>query len=272
MMFIDALQNAITKNNSLLCIGLDTDADKIPHHLKNEKDAVFVFNKEIVDITADLVCCYKINSAFYEARGADGILELKNTIEYIKSKNSHIPIILDAKRADIGNTNNGYITYAFDYLKADAITLHPYLGAEALKPFVEQKTKGLFILCKTSNPGASEIQNLQTQNEPFYLYLARKVANEWNKNNNCMLVAGATYPEEMGKIRKAVGDMFLLVPGIGAQGGDLEKTLSYGLTKAKSGLIIHSARNILYASNNTDFAQKAREEAKALRNAINKYR
>lgn len=251
MTFLQKLEKAIRKNNSLLCVGLDNSS--------------FEFNKKIIDQTYDLVCAYKPNSAFYEANGAEGIKQLKKTFSYIQKKYPAIPTILDAKRADIGNTNQGYVKFAFDYLRADAITLHPYLGGEALQPFLDQKEKGCFILCKTSNTGAGEFQDIKNENKPIFLTVAINVSENWNKNNNCCLVVGATYPEELSKVRKIVKDMLILVPGIGAQGGDLEKTLKAGLTKDKSGLIISISRAII-------FAKDIRAESLKYRNEINKYR
>lgn len=251
MTFLQKLDKIIKKNNSLLCVGLD--------------NGDFKFNKKIIDQTYDLVCAYKPNSAFYEAHGAKGIEELKKTFNYIQKNYPNIPTVLDAKRGDIGNTNEGYVKFAFDYLNADAITLHPYLGKEALNPFLEHKEKGCFILCKTSNPGSGEFQNFGENNNPLYLKVAKNVYENWNYNKNCCLVVGATYPRELAKIRKIVGNMIILVPGIGAQGGDLGKTLKAGLTKQKSGLIINSSRGIIFAEN-------PRTAALTLRNEINKFR
>lgn len=247
MTFLQKLEKAIKKSNSLLCVGLD--------------NGDFKFNKKIIEQTFDLVCTYKPNSAFYEAKGAKGIEELKKTFNYIQRKYPWIPLILDAKRADIGNTNAGYVKFVFKYLKADAITLHPYLGKEALQPFLEQKEKGCFILCKTSNPGAGEFQDMNN----LYLAVAQNVSKSWNTNKNCGLVVGATYPRDLAKVRKIAGNMPILVPGIGAQGGDLKTTLKAGLTKQKSGLIINSSRGIIFAEN-------PRQAALNLRNEINKYR
>ena len=271
MNFQTKLVQAIDKTNSLVCVGLDTDVTKIPKHLYTSDTAMFDFNKGIIDATAQVVCSYKINSAFYEASGADGIRQLKMTCDYLRVTYSSTPFIADAKRADIGNTNAGYVAYLFNYLKADAVTLHPYLGKEALEPFLSHEDKGNFILCRTSNPGAGEIQDVLVEGEPLYAYIAKKVASEWNNKGNCMLVVGAS-AKELGKVRALVGDMFLLVPGIGAQAGDLQGTLEQGLTKEKSGLIIHSARSIIYADGSEHFAEKAKEEAIKLRDAINEYR
>ncbi|OGK24130.1 orotidine 5'-phosphate decarboxylase [Candidatus Roizmanbacteria bacterium RIFCSPLOWO2_01_FULL_37_12] len=273
MNFQEKLDKIVKKNNSFVCVGLDSDFDLLPKKFSSISHLQFEFNKWIIDQTHDLVCAYKPNSAFYEARGADGIKELKLTCNYLRKNYPEIPIILDAKRGDIGSTNKGYLKYAFDYLGADAITLHPYLGKESLESFLKLKDKGFFILSKTSNPGAGEFQNLKiipprvdrTNKVKASLnqYIALRVVEFWNKNKNCMLVVGATYPQELAEIRKIVGDMTFLVPGIGAQGGDLEKTLKAGLNSKKSGLIINSSRGIIFSEN-------PRIEAKILQKRINK--
>lgn len=266
MRFIDKLNQAIKKNNSLVCVGLDPDFNKIPDKFKSHEKPLFSFNKEIIDMTADLVCSYKPNSAFYEARGAAGILELKDTCDYINDRYPGIPIILDAKRGDIGNTNNGYIKFAYEYLGVDAITLHPYLGKKSLQPFFDIAEKGCIIMCQNSNEGSEEFQSLVIGNRKLNEVVAENVANKWNTNNNCMLVVAATFPEEMAKIRTIAGDnMYFLVPGIGAQGGDLEKTMSAGLNSQKSGLIISSSRAIIFTAN-------PREAAQTLRVRINQSR
>ena len=276
--FQKKLDVAVAKNNSLVCVGLDSDWEKLPETVRTVEYPQFVFNKAIVDSTHDLVCAYKPNSAFYEYLGSEGIRQLKLTCDYIRETYPEIPIILDAKRADIGSTNKGYVSYAFDYLKVDAITLHPYLGREAIQPFLDYKDKGCIILCRTSNPGAGEFQDLMsnlstssgTRNPlPLYKYVALKVVNEWNKNGNCMLVVGATYPKELDEVRKLAGDMTFLVPGIGAQGGDVKKTVKAGLNSKKSGLIINSSRGIIFASKEADFAEVARDETGKLTKAIN---
>ncbi len=272
MQIIEKIKNIIQKNNSLVCIGLDSELIKIPSHLQTEQYPQFAFNKAIIEVTNDLVCAYKPNTAFYEARGDQGILELKMTCDFIKNNYPEIIIVLDAKRADIGNTNNGYETFAFNYLRADAITLHPYLGQEALKPFLDNEEKGSIILCRTSNPGSGEFQNLEIGNKKLFELVAQKVISEWNKNNNCLLVLGATYPDELKSIRKISDNMFFLVPGIGAQGGYLKKTLKAGLNSQKSGLIINSSRGIIFADNTKNFAKKAREKTLKLKEEINKYR
>ena len=266
------LDNIINKNSSLVCVGLDSDFDKLPTHLKNKKNPQFEFNKAVIDATHDLVCAYKPNSAFYEALAANGIDQLKMTSDYIKTKYPEIFIILDAKRADIGSTNIGYVKFIFDYLGVDAVTLHPYLGSEALKPFLDRTDKMSIILCRTSNPGARETQDVKIDGEEYYKFIAKKVVTSWDQNHNCMLVVGATYPDELKEIRKIAGDMTFLVPGIGAQGGDIKKTVKSGLNSMNAGMIINSSRSIIFASKETDFAAKAREETTKLKNLINQYR
>ena len=259
-------------NNSLLCVGLDSDIKKLPAQFKNSPTPQFDFNKAIIEATHDLVASYKPNSAFYEARGEQGIKELKMTMDYLHEHYPEIFTVLDAKRADIGNTNEGYLQFIFDYLGFDSVTLHPYLGSEALAPFLKRSDKVSIILCRTSNPGAREFQDLLVDGEPLYQRVAKKVIGEWNNNNNCFMVIGATYPEEMALVRKIAGDMTFLVPGIGAQGGDVEKTVKAGLNSQKAGMIINSARGIIFASSGEDFAERARAEAMKLRDEINRWR
>ena len=261
MIFQEKLDRIVKKNKSLVCVGLDSDVEKIPG-----KKSQFLFNKSIIEATYTQVCSYKLNTAFYESIGLKGILQLKLTTKYLKDKYPEIPIIIDAKRGDIGNTNRGYVQFVFTYLGADAVTVHPYLGAEAIGPFLERKDKGIIILCRTSNRGAGEFQDLKVKGAPLYKIVAENVVKKWNKNKNCLLVVGATYPAELKEVRKIVGqDLTLLVPGIGAQGGDIKATLSAGLNKNKAGLIINSSRAIIFSKN-------PREEAKKLKENINKYR
>lgn len=259
MSFQSKLDSIISKNHSLLCINLDPDVEKISNK------SLFEFNKTIIDQTIDFVCSYKPNSAFYEALGSEGIGQLKMTVDYIRQKNPELPIILDAKRGDIGSSNKGYISFVFDYLQVDGLTLNPYMGYEALAPFFEKKDKGFFILCKTSNKGSDELQNLMIGERPLYLQLAEKIAMGWNSSGNIMLVVGATYPDELCRIREIVKEMIFLVPGIGVQGGDLQAVLDCGLTASKKGLIIAVGRSILYSDNPRGEAEKFKEE-------INKYR
>lgn len=272
MNFIKKLDELINKNNSLLCVGLDTNLSKIPQYLLKAKDPIFEFNKAIIDATHDLVCAYKPQIAYYEAAGIDGLKSLKKTVDYIKKNYPEVPIICDAKRADIGSTSKQYAISLFDNYDFDAVTVNPYLGFDGLEPFMEYKDKGIIILCRTSNPGAADFQDIKINGKPFYLRVAEKIV-EWNKKyNNCLMVVGSTWPEEMKKIREMAPNMFFLVPGTGTQGGDLENTIKNGLTKDKSGLIISVSRAIIYASKDNDFAEKAREKSIIFKDEINKHR
>ncbi|MFA5791720.1 MAG: orotidine-5'-phosphate decarboxylase [Candidatus Paceibacterota bacterium] len=273
-MIIDKYNQRAKKINSLLCVGLDSDFNKIPERFKMALNPQFEFNKWIIKETHKYASAFKMNSAFYEARGDKGIQELKMTIDYLNKNYGEIFTILDAKRADVDNTNQGYVEFVFNYLNFDAITLNPYLGGVALSPFLDKEDKGCIILCRTSNSGAGEFQDLEiiqvaqeVAQEPFlrtgktlWQIVAEKVSKEWNKNNNCMLVVGATYPEEMKEIRNIVGDMTFLVPGIGTQGGDLKATIEAGLNSENLGLIIHSARSIIFAKSPEEEAEKLCEE------------
>src|SRR3990167_6657307 len=255
MNIIEKYNQRAKKINSLLCVGLDADFEKLPEKFKKLPNPQFEFNKWIIEETYEYVAAYKANSAFYEARGDQGTAELKMTMNYLIKNHPDIFTIFDAKRADIGNTNNGYITSIFDWLSFDAVTIHPYLGQEAMQPFLDRKDKISIILCRTSNPGAPEFQDLSVKhsmlnkNVTLWEIVAEKVSKDWNKNKNCMLVVGATYPEEMKKIRSLVGDMTFLVPGIGAQVGDLEKVLASGLNNAGLGLVINFSRGIILSVN-----------------------
>jgi len=263
MKFVNQLLEASRKNRSLLCVGLDPDPAKLP-----VKD-VFEFNKAIIDATADLVCAYKPNLAFYEAMGVRGLLVLKKTVAYIPGE---IPVIGDAKRGDIGNTANAYAKALFDYYKFDAVTLSPYLGFDSVEPFLDYKNKGVFILCRTSNSSSSDFQDL-VDNFGMKLYQSVALrASDWNKDGNIGLVVGATYPEELKEIRKLCPQMLMLIPGIGAQGGDLEFSVKYGVDTNKEKAVIVAARQVLYASKDKDYAQAARKAAVELRDSINKFR
>lgn len=272
-LFIKKLEKLWAKDK-FVCIGLDPVLEKLPKSIKGTvSDRIFKFNKAIIDATADIVLAYKPNSAFYEAKGIEGLEALIKTVKYIKKNYPQIPIILDAKRADIGNTNNGYVIAAFDELGVDAITIHPYLGREAIQPFLDRKDKGIIVLVRTSTPGAGEFQDiLNKKGEPLYLTVAKNVAKNWNANGNCALVVGATYPKELAQIRKAVGDIPILIPGIGAQGGDIEKTVKAGRDSKNQGIIIHSSRSIIFASSGADFADAARQKTKELSDQINQVR
>lgn len=267
MNFSERLLNAARKNNSLLCVGLDPDMEPMPVTV-----SIVEFNKKIIDATSDLVCAYKLNFAFYEVLGSKGFDILKQTADYIPR---NIPVIGDAKRGDIGNTAKAYAKAIFYYLNLDAATVNPYPGFDAIEPFARYQDKGVFILCRTSNPGALDFQSLscelEGQSYTLFQVVARKAA-KWNKLGNIGLVIGATYPEELRLIRKAHPDMPLLIPGIGAQGGDLEKSVRYGVDAHGEKAIICSSRQIIYASGGKDFAEAARKVASELQDQINSYR
>ncbi len=272
MKYKDKLARIQKKNNSFVCIGLDSDLLKLPKFLLENRYPQFAFNKAIIDATHNFVCAYKPNSAFYEAQGEHGILQLKMTCDYLRNKYRQIPIILDVKRADIGESNDRYAKFAFEYLSVDAITLHPYLGHEALEPFLKNADKGCYILCRTSNTGAGELQDLKINGKPLYQVVAKLVATVWDKNRNCGLVVGATFPGELKTVRTIAPRLQLLIPGVGAQGGDLQKAVQYAANKSGDGFVISSSRSIIFASNSKDFAQKAKIEARNLRDQINSFR
>lgn len=261
MKFIDKLLSAGRRNKSLLCIGLDPDVTLMP------KVDLLEFNKAIVDATADLACAYKPNLAFYEALGIDGLKVLQKTIEHIPD---HIPVIGDGKRGDIGNTAKAYAKALFETFGFDAATVSPYLGYDSVEPFLGYEDKGIFILCRTSNTGAADFQSLvDAQGRPLYEAVARKAKN-WDTRGNIGLVVGATYPDELKAIRQLCPEMPLLIPGIGAQGGDLASAVKNGIDARGEKAIIAISRQILYASKGKDFAQAARHNAQGLRDDINK--
>ena len=253
-----------------LCVGLDSDFEKIPETARQSgvRETIVAFNRAIVDATKDIVCAYKPNPAFYEVHGDEGWKALRETIQYIQEAAPDVPVILDGKRTDIGNTNNGYVESAFDHLRADAITVHPYFGSDALSAFFERKEKGIIVLCRSSNPGSGEIQDLKVDGEPLYKHVARLVAGKWNANGNCGIMVGATYPQELAEVRAIVGDMPILIPGVGAQGGDIEKTVAAGKDGNGRGMIISVSRAIIFASDGADFAEAARAKALELDGAI----
>lgn len=248
-----------------LVVGLDTDPGRIPKSVAPQAapaERVIEFNRAIVDATAEVACAYKPNAAFYEALGEDGFYALIETIGTIRERIPSAAVILDAKRADIGSTNVGYVTAAFDQLGADAITVHPYLGGEALAPFLERDDKLVFVLARTSNPGAGELQDLVVDGVPLYRQVARAVARDWNAAGNCGLVVGATYPEEMRAIREDVpAAMPILIPGVGAQGGDVAATVAANVEAGSDAFLIAASRSIVYASPGEDFAEAARRAA-----------
>lgn len=270
MTFIEDLHAIWEKNDSLLCVGLDPDIERIPSHLRGLDTPLFEFNRAIIDRTADLVCAFKPQVAYYSARGSERELEL--TVSYIHANHPGTPVILDAKRGDIGSTAEMYAREAFDRFGADAVTVNPYMGTDTLEPFLSRKDKGVIILCRTSNPGAGDIQDLRSDGKTLYEVIAHKAAHEWNGNDNVLLVVGATYPRELAEIRSIVGNMPLLVPGIGAQGGDVRSAVMSGRDRNGTGMIINSSRGIIYADDGRDFADAARASALQLRSEINKYR
>lgn len=251
--------------DSLLCVGLDSALERIPAHFHAEDRPQFAFNRWIIEQTHAVTAAYKPNIAFYEAQGEAGLRALQATLDYLRAEHPSILTICDAKRADIGSTNAGYVAAIFDRLGFDAVTLNPYLGRAALEPFLERTDKGSIFLCRTSNPGAGELQDLQIDGEPLWAVIAARISQVWNAHGNCMLVAGATYPDDLAHMRHIVGHMTLLVPGIGAQGGDVAQTVRGGGTPDGLGLIINSSRGII-------FADDPGAAARALRDTINTHR
>jgi len=272
MKFSEMLAGAWQQNNSLLCVGLDPDPAKFPAHLKDQPDAIFRFCTEIADATADLACAFKPQIAYFAARRAEDQLEA--LIAHIHAKHPGVPVILDAKRGDIGSTAEQYAIEAFERYQADAVTVNPYMGRDSVEPWLAYADKGVILLCRTSNPGGSDLQfqKVGVGNTPIYELVAHMVAQDWNTTGQCALVVGATFPGEIARVREIVGDLPLLVPGIGAQGGDIEATVKAGKTAAGTGLMINSSRAILYAGKGEDFAAAARRVAQDTRDAINRWR
>lgn len=270
MRFIDKLNAAWQRNNSLVCVGLDPDLARFPAPLEKKASSIFAFNKAIIDATHDLVCAYKPQIAYFAAEAAED--QLQQTMDYLRSNYPHIPVILDSKRGDIGSTAAKYAVEAFGRYGADAVTINPYMGYDSAEPFLKYADHGVVLLCRTSNSGAGDLQDLMVDGAPLYEHVARTIAEKWNSNGNCMLVVGATWPEQMRRIRAIVGDMPLLVPGVGAQGGDVEALVKAGQTAAGTGLMVNSSRAVLYAGSGADFAAAARAETLRLRDQINQYR
>ncbi len=283
----NALVQAQADADKFVCVGLDPDLDRVPECVRKDLvfDTICRFNQEIIDKTHHLVGAYKPNYAFYEGYGLQGLRALEVTMQYIRTVNRDVPIILDAKRGDIGNSNNGSRKMAFDWLQADAITLHPYLGIEALEPFLQDPNKGCILLCRTSNPGAESTQEISAlvrldearafripSHLPYYQYIAHLVAARmggFNYNGNCAVVVGATFPEQMAHVRRIIGDdMLILAPGVGKQGGSVEATVRAAKNSRGQGFLINSSSDILYASNGPDFGQAARAKTLALHESI----
>jgi orotidine-5'-phosphate decarboxylase len=265
--FLDKLARAQTKNESLVCVGLDSDFDRLPEHLHELEDPVFEFNKAIIDATKTHCCAYKPNLAFYEALGPRGMETLKRTIMYMPSD---IPVILDAKRGDIGNTAKKYAEAIFDDLEGDAVTLSPYMGYDSIEPFLEYDTGFVFVLAVTSNEGAKDFQYLDCGGKPLYMHVVEKVAS-WNKDGNLGLVVGASQSEQIKEIRLKAPQLPFLIPGVGAQGGDLSKAVEYG-TMNGGIVVINISRGIIFASNGPDFAKMAGEALQAFNFRINQFR
>jgi orotidine-5'-phosphate decarboxylase len=268
--FMQTLRSAWRRNESLVCVGLDPEPARFPAALRDDPDAVFAFCRAIVDATADLVCAFKPQIAHFAALAAEDALQ--RLIAHIHARHPDVPVILDAKRGDIGSTAQNYAIEAFERYGADAVTVNPYLGRDSVQPFLDRADKGVIVLCRTSNPGARDLQDLDVGGRKLYQHVAETVAREWNANGNCALVVGATYPEEIADVRQRVGEMPLLVPGVGAQGGDVEAVVRNGKTADGSGLMVSSSRAILYAGNGEDFAQAARAAAQKLRDEVNHFR
>ena len=269
MTFIEKLRRAWEQQDSLLCIGIDPDPERFPSCVRGA-DGILDFNRAIIDATAIHACAFKPQIAYFAAAGAERILE--RTIDHVRNHHPHLPVILDAKRGDIGATAEMYAREAFDRYGADAVTVNPYLGGDAIEPFLRYEERGVIVLCRTSNAGSDEIQGLDCGGESVSLRVARKAVGEWNRNGNVAMVVGATWPGELSAIRALAGDMPLLVPGVGTQGGDIAAVVEAGLDSRGQGLIINSSRSVLYAGSDSRFAESAAAEAARLRERINRHR
>jgi len=268
--FNQQLQSAWASQGSMLCVGFDPDPKRLPPSLQGKPEVIYEFCREIADATADLVCAFKPQFAYFASQRAEA--QLEKLIQHLKDNYPHIPVILDSKRGDIGSTADHYALEAFDRYGADAVTVNPYMGFDTIEPYLKHAGKGVIVLCRTSNPGGSDLQflNVAPNGEPLYLHVAKLAAQQWNQSGQISLVVGATFPEEIAKVRAIVGEMPLLIPGIGAQGGDIDTTVSAGKVSGKpgTGMIINSSRAILYASSGSDFAEAARAVALSTRDAL----
>ena len=268
--FTQQLQSAWASQGSMLCVGFDPDPKRLPPLLQGKPEGIFEFCREIADATADLACSFKPQFAYFASQGAEA--QLEKLIAHLKNKYPKIPVILDAKRGDIGSTAEHYALEAFERYGADAVTVSPYLGFDSVEPYLKHAGKGVIVLCRTSNPGGSDLQflNVAPGGEPLYLHVAKLAAQHWNGSGQISLVVGATFPEEIVKVRAVVGEMPLLIPGIGAQGGDIDATVKAGsiANQPGTGMMINSSRAILYASSGSDFAEAARKVALSTRDAL----
>ena len=271
MGFIDKLRARWRDADTLLCVGLDPDPAKFPDRFVDDPDALFAFCRDIADATAEYACAFKPQIAYFAAHN-DGEAQLQRLIAHLNGAHPDVPVILDAKRGDIGSTAQQYACEAFERFGADAVTLNPYMGLDSAEPFLQYNDRGCVFLCHTSNPGARDFQELLVDGAPLYQHIARTIAGEWNGDGNCALVVGATFPEELKVIRGIVGDMPLLIPGVGAQGGDVKAVVRNGKSADGTGLMINSSRGILYASTGAGYAEAARDAARDLRDTINRYR
>lgn len=266
MGFHDTLNRSWRLRDSMLCVGLDPDIDRMPEPLRGHPDATFEFCRAIVDATAPTACAFKPQIAFFASQGAEGALE--RLCAYIRESYPDHVLLLDAKRGDVGSTAEHYAREAFVRYGADAVTVNPYLGTDSVEPFLRHEGKGVILLCRTSNPGGDDFQSLMVDGAPLYTHVARRVADRWSALGECGLVVGATYPAELAVVRAIVGDLPILVPGVGAQGGEVEATVSAGKNATGLGMMISSSRAILYASSGEDFADAARRVAEATRDQI----
>ena len=274
MTFTQKLADAWRRNDSLLCVGLDPDPLKFPAALRHQPDAIYQFCVAIINATAASACAFKPQIAYFAALRAEDQLEA--ICAYVREHFPHLPIILDAKRGDIGATAEQYVREAFERYQADAVTVSPYMGFDSVAPYLEWHDRGVIVLCRTSNPGGSDLQFLQVDGAPLYQHVAHLVADKWNRHGQCALVVGATFPHELAQVRKIVGTMPLLVPGIGAQGGDVQATVEAGKTADGTGMMISSSRAILYPIPDTatgeNFAAASQRVAEATRCEINRFR
>jgi orotidine-5'-phosphate decarboxylase len=268
--FMDRLRDRWHGADTLVCVGLDPEPAKFPAKFAHDPDAIFHFCRDIVDATAPYVCAFKPQIAHFAAAHAEEALRM--LILHIGFRYPDIPVILDSKRGDIGSTAQHYAAEAFDRYGADAVTVNPYLGRDSVQPFLDRADKGVVVLCRTSNPGAGDLQDMVIGGRPLYQHVAEKIARDWNENDNCALVVGATWPDQLREVRGIVGDVPFLVPGIGAQGGDVQAVVSNARTRDGTGLVVSSSRAILYASAGDDYAEAAAHAARTLRDEINRHR